>query len=71
MQLNNCLCKRLQDRISYKHSSKEVALQTLKNDGEVMKGAAINQDKFPGTVFNYLNVECDDGVTRTIDGERI
>ena len=36
-----------------------------------MKGTAINQDKSPGTVFNYLNVECDDGVTRTIDVERI
>ena len=42
----------------------------FKNDGQVMKGTAINQDKSPGRVFNYLNGEWDDGVTRTIGGER-
>ena len=42
----------------------------FKKDGQVMKGTAINQNKSPGRVFNYLNVECD-GVTGTIDGERI
>ena len=36
-----------------------------------MKGTAINQNKSPGRVFNYLNGEWDDGVTRTIGGERI
>ena len=37
------------------------------NDGQVMKATVINREKASGKFYNYLNVECDDGVTRNID----
>ena len=41
------------------------------NDGQVMKATVINREKASDKFYNYFNMECDDGVTRNIDGERV
>ena len=43
----------------------------FENDGTVIRATVLNREKASGKYYNYFNVNCEDGVTRNIDGERV
>ena len=43
----------------------------FENNGTTIKATVLNREKASGKYYNYFNVDCEDGVTRNIDGERV
>ena len=43
----------------------------FETEGRMIKATVINREKASGRFYNYFNVQCEDGMTRNIDGERI
>lgn len=43
----------------------------IENNGRVLNATVINREKATGKFYNYFNLECDDGVTRNLGGERV
>ena len=43
----------------------------MENGGQIINATVINRERVMGKFYNYFNVECDDGIIRNIDGERV
>ena len=43
----------------------------FEDEGQITKATVMNREKITGRYYNYFNVQCEDGNTRNINGERV
>ena len=43
----------------------------FEDEGQITKATIMNREKITGRYYNYFNVQCDDGNTKNINGEKV